>query len=69
MAHFGASFGAGSGPIFLGGLRCDGTESNILDCDRYNPLGIHECSHSKDAGVSCIGTLLHIMYITSYLES
>jgi hypothetical protein len=54
VANLSTGFGAGSGPIFLDGLRCAGVESNILECDRNHPVGIHNCGHSKDAGVSCI---------------
>ncbi|XP_075952817.1 scavenger receptor cysteine-rich domain-containing protein DMBT1-like [Anarhichas minor] len=47
-----AHFGQGSGPIWLDGLQCSGTESSLTDCT-HRGLGTHNCSHSKDAGVIC----------------
>ena len=45
-----ADFGRGTGPIFLDGVRCTGTESSLLSCSRS---GNAYCSHSSDAGVVC----------------
>ena len=45
-----ASFGQGSGPIFLNMVACAGTESNLLECMSTQPAG---CQHSDDAGVRC----------------
>ncbi len=42
----------GSDPIWLDDVSCVGTESSLFNCNA-NPLGIHTCSHSRDAGVSC----------------
>jgi len=47
-----AFFGAGSGPIHLDEVTCTGTES-ILGACPASPVGIHDCSHSEDAGVAC----------------
>ena len=39
----------------------------LVDCPS-NPLGVHDCSHSEDAGVTCqgicrqIGLISHIVY-------
>ena len=46
-------FGQGTGPIFIDGLPCSGTEDNILDCNAV--LGYHFCSHDEDVAVRCIG--------------
>ncbi|NXV77481.1 C163A protein, partial [Atlantisia rogersi] len=49
-----AHFGAGSGPIWMYGVECDGTESALSDCT--NTEGTREyCDHSWDAGVTCSG--------------
>ena len=49
-----ASFGAGSGPIFLSNLSCSGNESHIMACPKYSSAD-HNCTHSEDAGVICEG--------------
>ena len=38
-------------------LECIGDESSVLECRKNSPLGLHNCDHSKDAGVYCIGTV------------
>ena len=47
-----ASFGAGSGQIWLDNVACTGNERRLIDCPA-NPLGTHNCQHSEDAGVRC----------------
>ncbi|XP_071481646.1 neurotrypsin-like [Diadema antillarum] len=47
-----AAFGSGTGPILLDEVTCEGGESDILDCF-HDGLGVHDCSHSEDAGVVC----------------
>ena len=49
-----AFFGAGTGPIQLDEVRCIGTES-VLGACMASPVGIHDCTHREDAGVSCRG--------------
>ena len=37
---------------------CNGTETTLLDClasEDYVHVGVHNCDHSEDAGVSCEG--------------
>ena len=46
-----AGFGAGSGPIYLDDLRCDGSESALVNCS-YDSVTT-DCSHTEDAGVRC----------------
>lgn len=51
-----AGFGQGgqTQPIWLDQVRCRGTEIRLSDCPA-NPIGIHDCLHSEDAGVRCPG--------------
>ena len=48
-------------------MNCTGTETRLVDCPS-NPLGVHDCSHFEDAGVTCqgicrqIGLNSHIVY-------
>ena len=69
----GAFFGQGTGRIFLDDVTCNGFESQLIDC-AHRPLGQHNCRHSDDAGVVCLGrhnmqinTLLHLPFYFSML--
>ena len=47
------TFPGGTGAIHLDDLRCTGSESRLIDCP-HSGAGVHNCSHSEDAGVRCV---------------
>ncbi|PIK43387.1 putative deleted in malignant brain tumors 1 protein [Apostichopus japonicus] len=52
VATSSASYGAGTGQIWLDDVQCDGSEGHILACNN-NGVGVHNCGHGEDAGVKC----------------
>ena len=50
-----ASFGQGTGPIWLDDVRCTGSETRIGYCAHRGWGRLRSCSHSQDAGVNCQG--------------
>ena len=54
IAHGTATFGQGTGPIYLDDVRCTGSELNIRNCSL---LLTHNCIHAEDAGVTCLGIM------------
>ena len=64
-AQHGASYGQGSGQIWLDNVNCIGTEGTIRNC-LHNGWGSHNCYHGKDASVKCnLGNFLH-MYMCGF---
>ena len=49
---YNAYFGKGSGPILLDNLFCNSRETRLIDCPS-NTIGVHNCFHSRDAGLRC----------------
>ena len=46
-------FDGGTGGILLDNVGCSGQEQRLVDCN-HSPIGVHDCSHSEDAGVFCV---------------
>lgn len=45
--------GSGTGQIWLDEVACVGDEETLLDCPA-NALGVNNCGHSEDYGVTCL---------------
>ncbi|CAH2286348.1 deleted in malignant brain tumors 1 -like [Pelobates cultripes] len=50
----GAYFGAGSGPVWLDKVFCNGSESVLAQCGLLTTRRT-QCAHTRDAGVVCAG--------------
>ncbi|XP_039681941.1 deleted in malignant brain tumors 1 protein-like [Perca fluviatilis] len=52
-----ASFGEGTGQIWLDDVACSGSERSVTLC-QHRGFGTHNCGHGEDAGVVCSGVRL-----------
>ena len=52
MATLGASFGGGTGRIWLDNVQCTGNETELTNCTA-SFSGANSCTHAQDAGVRC----------------
>ena len=46
-----ARYGRGSGSILLDDVRCNGSETRLIDCPYDTDTS--DCNHYEDAGVAC----------------
>ena len=58
-----AGFGQGSGPIWLDSVTCTGSELMLVNCSHLGVGVTEDCSHSKDAGVSCNGAVPSMYHV------
>lgn len=56
-APLSAYYGQGTGRIWFDDLQCLGTEPDIFVC-AHNGIGEHNCDHSQDAAVECLGNYI-----------
>ncbi|XP_030838981.1 deleted in malignant brain tumors 1 protein [Strongylocentrotus purpuratus] len=48
------SYGKGTGLVLVQEPRCEGKESDLLQCDIAYPLGVTNCTHDEDVWVNCL---------------
>ena len=61
-----ASFGEGTGRIWLDNVQCSGNERQLRNCTTNTSFGVNSCSHAQDAGVRCrIGTIFSYSLFTT----
>ena len=61
VAFGNAHFGTGTGAIYLDGVGCTGSESNLTDCSRSSTVSC-TYGHTEDAGVRCQGASAMFTY-------
>jgi len=61
-ARYSATFGRGTGPIWLDRVGCRGDEYNLGKCTHPGYGVLYSCSHSEDAGVVCNSHLRRKLY-------
>ncbi len=63
-----AHFGPGSGPVWMGFVRCVGSESTLKDCGSAG-WDQSYCDHAKDAGVICSGIICTLVSTPEFCYS
>ena len=54
-----AYFDEGFGPVQFTAFQCTGTETRLQDCTYTQQ---NSCTHSSDAGVTCVGGLINVSF-------
>ena len=63
-----ATFGQGTGQIWLDDVRCTSNERRLIECPANN-IGSHNCAHSEDAGVRCTApTCMTLLYMQECVQ-
>ena len=57
-APLSAYYGEGSERIWFDNMHCIGTEPDLFAC-MHNGIGEHDCDHSEDASVECLGICMY----------
>ena len=60
-----ATFGEGTGRIWLNNVQCTGSERVFMNCPASHN-GINNCTHAQDAGVICPSGNVTYYYIEVY---
>ena len=67
VARRAAYFGSSSyGPVSVGNTQCSGSETRLQDCGLSQTPG-SACTHSQDAGVTCVGKNYNCFPCTQWL--
>ena len=61
-------FGSGNGPVYLGGLKCRGNESDLLDCP-YDTWESTSFDHKRDAAIWCTEKRIQSGYVLIFYNS
>lgn len=60
------NYGGGTGTILLDDVGCTGTESRLWQCANLG-IGVNNCAHSEDAGVTCTAVSKSVKIYVSQL--
>ena len=62
-----ATFGQGTGWVWLDNVQCTGNETALINCSASS-RGINSCTHGQDAGVRCGKYMYYFMTNQFYLK-